>query len=124
MLPDSFITIKKNFHWSVIVQCFVIQDALTATKSKIHLICDAWISSNSYIIWGMQAIFFDSKYCKQDFLISLEQFCSNYRGKMQTGVTFQVANEYGITKNLKYVVMDNALLNNILTHTMEFILGE
>ena len=72
MLPNSSITIKEDFCWSVIVQCLIIQNVLTTTKSKIHLICDIWIFSNNYIIWGMQAIFFDSKYCKQNFLINLE----------------------------------------------------
>ena len=41
---------------------------------------------------------------------------------MQTEITFQVANEYKITKNLGYVVMDNTSLNNMLMCIMEFIL--
>ena len=43
---------------------------------------------------------------------------------MQVGVMLQVADEYGIAKNLGYVVMDNALLNDMLVCIMEFIFGE
>ena len=102
----------------------MIQDALVAAKSKIHLTCDAWTSPNDYTIWGMQAIFFDLKYRKQNFLISLERLRGDHRNKTQAGVTLQVANEYGIAKNLGYVVMDNASSNNTLARTMELILRE
>ena len=95
-----------------------------ATKSKIHLICNTWISSNGYAIWGVQTIFFNLNYHKQDFLIDLKQFRGDYWNEIQTGMTLQVANEYGIAKNLEYVVMNNILSNNMLVCIMEFIFGK
>ena len=122
IFPDFSVTIKKDFCWNVVVQCFVIQNILITTKFKIHLTYNTWIFFNNYTIWRMQAIFFNSKYHKQNFLIDLKRLHNNYWNEMQTRVMFQVANEYKITKKLKYVIMDNALLNNILMHIMEFIL--
>ena len=124
MLPDSLTIIREDFRWSVAVRRSVIRDALVAAKSKIHLTCDAWTSLNGYTIWGVQVIFLDLKYRKQDLLIGLERLRGDHRSETQAGVTLQVADEYGIAKSLGYVVMDNASLNNTLARTMELILGE
>ena len=122
MLPDSLTTIREDLRWSVAVRRPAIQDALAAAKSKIHLTCNAWTSSNSYAIWRVQAIFLDLKYRKQDLLIGLERLRGDHRGETQAGVTLQVADEYRIAKSLGYVVMDNASSNDMLARTMELIL--
>ena len=44
LLPRSANTTRDDLHWSVNIRRPAIESALAATKSKFHLVCDAWTS--------------------------------------------------------------------------------
>ena len=124
MLPRSANTIKTDLQWSVDVRHAAIRDAFTKAKSKVHLVCDAWTSPNGYAIWGVVAVFLDSRYRLQNLTIGLKRLRGDHRGATQAAITLEVAQKYGIEKNLGYMVIDNATSNDTLIDAMELALKE
>ena len=118
LLRFSF-TIWTDFKWVVSIRITAIRDALAAANSKVHFICDAWISLNGYTIWGVQANFLNNQYRKQELLIKLKQLQKNHKRNTLALITLNIAEFFNTIKKLGYLVMDNAFFNDTLVDIIE-----
>ena len=118
LLPRDPKTIKQDLHCAVDSLQGYIQRNLSTALSKVHIICDAWTPPNGYVIWGIQAQYFDLKCDLQCITIGLERLRSSHDGYTLAGVTYEVIKHYGFTKTLGYAILDNASTNDTLANAL------
>ena len=85
-----------------------IIESLTDARSRIHLVCDAWTSPNSYAIWGIQAQYIDFNWHSQSIAIDLRHLQGTHDGRSLANGTSYVIDDYNIGKILRYIVLDSA----------------
>ena len=92
----------------------IIKTTLKKARTKIYISCDLWTSPNSIAILRVTAQFINKQSKLQSLVLAIREVEKEYTGENMSKYLFNVIKEYKIKKNLGYIVINNALNNNII----------
>lgn len=85
-----------------------IQQLLIPAKSKIHISCDVWTSTNHLSLLGVVAHFLDKTYTHRTVLLGLPRLYGSHTGETLAICLLSMITKYDITSKVGCFVMDNA----------------
>ena len=91
-----------------------IRQLLLTAKSKIHISCDIWTSTNHLSLLGVVAHFIDSTNTHRTVLLGLPRLYGSHTGETIATCLLSVITKYGIAGNVGCFVMDNAGNNDTM----------
>ena len=100
-------------------QKHILKSKVQRAKSKIHISCDLWTSPNSLAILGIIAHFIDENGKLQKCVLALKDIIGDHSGENLSKAVLMVVQEWGITSNLGFFVMDNASNNDTMMRALQ-----
>jgi hypothetical protein len=91
-----------------------IGSILRSAKSRIHISCDVWTSTNGLSLLGIVAHFLDKDNNKKTVLIGLPRLRSRHSGENIAKCLCEVVCRYSVQDRLGVFVMDNAGNNDTM----------
>lgn len=85
-----------------------------SARSKIHISCDLWTSSNSLAILGVVAHFVTEDGKLQRCVLALKDIIGKHTGENLAQAMVEVLEEWRFDSKLGYFVMDNAENNDTM----------
>ena len=91
-----------------------IRELLLTTKSKIHISCDIWTSTNHLSLLGVVAHFLDGTNIHRTVLLGIPRLYGSHTGETIATCLLSVITRYGIADRIGCFVMDNAGNNDTM----------
>jgi hypothetical protein len=118
-LPNSH---KKIRDWVIRqfkIQKENVQQMIHSARSKIHISCDLWTSSNSLAILGVVAHFVTEDGKLQRCVLALKDIIGKHTGENLAQAMVEVLEEWRFASKLGYFVMDNAENNDTMMDALK-----
>jgi hypothetical protein len=118
-LPNSH---KKVRGWVIRqfrIQKENIKHMIQSARSKIHISCDLWTSSNSLAILGVVAHFITDDGKLQHCVLALKDIIGKNKGENLANAIVEVLEEWGFVSKLGCFVMDNAENNDTMMDSLK-----
>jgi hypothetical protein len=118
-LPNSH---KKIRDWVIRqfkIQKENVQQMIHSARSKIHISCDLWTSSNSLAILGVVAHFVTEDGKLQRCVLALKDIIGKHTGENLAQAMVEVLEEWRFASKLGYFVMDNAENNDTMMDSLK-----
>jgi hypothetical protein len=112
VLPKSANTLRK---WSMLrfeAARTSVKYALSIAKSKIHISCDLWSSSNGHAFLGIVAYWWDMDNTIKSALLALPKLSGIHSGENIAFTIVEILDFYAIKDKLGYFMLDNATNND------------
>jgi hypothetical protein len=124
LLPRCSSTIKANLERSYVNKKAAIKQELQSSLSSIHLAPDGWSSPNGLGLLGVVAHFVSAEYGLQHLTLGIKEILGEHGGENMGEMLYKLAEDYGITSKVGYLMMDNAHPNNTMIRELGRRLNE
>ncbi|TKA67460.1 hypothetical protein B0A49_09354 [Cryomyces minteri] len=111
-LPRSHTTLSVWIKQAYADRHIEVKEKLLLAKSKLHISCDIWSSSNGFSLLGVVAHFLDENHKQQTALLGLPRLRGSHSGVNIAETLATIIQKYDISFKLGYFQMDNASNNN------------